>query len=487
MERYLSTIEAGAQVVAGGDEGALYHTYAQWAPGKNLVCLINIFIFASLLISTLSPWQEDILKSIRTVNVSESMLNQLEGPSPLTTPSQSFSYGLDGQNSAEYTMSPLRDSFEDSLKKQLSTGQTSPDKTGDHTRHKNVIVWKGSHGHKAHKGKLTHHRPQSFKRTSDNSDSTGSPAREQSVRDKTEFVVSADSVENIEHAGDAPMAVLSTKRSESEDTHRHDAPVQNLMIPIGMYGPRVVRDASNLSTPVTTLSKPRSCAPYSLIFATEHKMMVHGVPIPWSASSTMGMKASRDRTASDISNKGYNTPSSSFNERISACATTPGSQGKSKGTNIFMNRKTEAYARLGELSRQNELSAGRLKGESQGMQVAAVHPLPPYLSGFRGQILMWAHVRAKYMKHAAPSGGPTSSSSSVVSGGASIASSKMSQPSVQKVYKNCAMNYVTCVSTLLLIFRLFVVGGSEPSAPQRQSRAGGSYYWQCHFPTPARE
>ena len=37
MERYLSTIEATAELSAGDDEGALYHNYAQWAPGKNLV------------------------------------------------------------------------------------------------------------------------------------------------------------------------------------------------------------------------------------------------------------------------------------------------------------------------------------------------------------------------------------------------------------------------------------------------------------------
>lgn len=419
MERYLETVSNG-----DSDGLQLYNSYAQWAPGKHL---------------------DDVLTSVRNVVVSESMLHTAAGTSPLASPAHSFSYAPTDAAGVEYSMSPMRDSFEESLRAQLEEERApvpSIHMPKEETRNRNVIVWKGGHV-KHHKTHHTHHTPYLYKKRSDSN--VTSPQREVSSLqkdtsprpEKTEFVVTADSVARIENAGtdvgvEAAMPLQSSAATKMPSTlHQH------LHIPIGMYDARVVRDANNLSTVGTALSKPFSCTPYSLVFDPEYKLTVHGIPILWSSSGMDSRGGRSNRSASLTANKNFSSPSPSFNDRASLS----GSGSRSKGsTNIFMNRKMEAYARLGEVSRQNELEAGRLKGVAAGLQVGSAFPLPPYLGGFRGQILMWSHVKARYIKHVAH-GTHSSSSASVVSGSsASQATSKASQ-STQKVC--CLLNCQT--------------------------------------------
>jgi hypothetical protein len=491
-----ATNSSDASTLAIATAMTAYRSYAQWAPG---------------------PRMDQVLRSIRTVSVSESVLMRLDPPpgagagagagGGLSPPPQASLALEGGQGQGGYQLSPLREvpreEEEEGSKaasgaaafahRAGSSSSFTKDKDHKDGHPKHVIVWnsgKGKEGGKTRQSRAhSHHAPEEYRRTGDAShpptpEPTPQPTPEPtptqrqrdfllmvspSVFDETalaslppDLSSSADAVADAAADADvlipeqapevvpetvpqpaavpalAPAAVVGvepgavastvtvTKKTEksekSSDVEDKGKGQEQYYVPIGLYQPRRAHGSSvgSMASVGGPLSRPLAAAPYSLVFAPEVKLTARGVPVGWSPDGTAGLAGAEgegewegERRSSDLGSvtgsgiAGLCTPvpmppprpSSTFDspDRVTMGRNTltgPAPSG-SKGRNIFMNRRAETHARMGVRSRQTELDAGRLKGEARGLRVGAAHPLPPYLGGYRGQILLWAHVKAR--------------------------------------------------------------------------------------------
>ena len=327
----------------------------------------------------------------------ESMLLRKE-PSPFSSPSHSFSYAPSETCPSEFVLSPMSTTLEESLNIEGNCSERKSESILSRNRSENLVVWRGHKAHSKednhHKTRQTPHRAENYRRTCLGSepDSSGRDISHKR-KEKTEFVVTTgDTADLVLSESSTPVDAL-TKRKETKDCE-----IQPSFVPVGVYLHRDVVVLSNMSIPSNLFAKSFSCSNHLLIFSPHYKAVISGMSLKWSDEYS-GLLSRQRKQLLTSSSSGFTTPSRGRGdvdiENVdSYSSTAPPSKGSK---NIFMNRKTEVYARLGERSRQTEIEAGRLRGEASGINVATTWPLPPYLGGIRGQILLWGHVNARYV------------------------------------------------------------------------------------------